>query len=60
MPRIRNSEMPMSAKPGPISRLGGTRSVSRPAIAAVKKIGTESTRKRTPIWIADSPSPPSM
>ena len=60
IPRISSSEMPTSAKPGPISRRVGTLSDSRPAIAAVMKIGPESTRKRTPTSIADSPSPVCM
>ena len=59
-PRISSSAMPTSRKPGPIRSRIGTFSVARPAIAAVKKIGPESTRKRTPTSIADRPRPVCM
>ena len=57
IPRISSSETPTKANPGPIKKRVGTESARRPAIAAVRKIGPESTRKRTPISIAEKPSP---
>ena len=61
IPRISSSATPTNAKPGPIRIPGAAPCrVSRPAIAAVMKIGPESTRKRTPMSIADRPSPACM
>ena len=53
MPVISTRPTPRTRKPGPISHLTGTLSVSRPATAAATKEAAERKTRRTPVSTAE-------